>query len=383
MAKKFLVIAGYPDSLLNFRGPLLRALIAERLQVHVAAPSLPVDSVIRQQLEDLGVRVHGIPLKRTGVNPLSDLWTMCNLWWLMRQIKPDFVLSYTIKPVIYGNIAAWVACVPRRFALITGLGYAFREGASQRSWFKQIVQFLYRTALVRVHKVFFQNPDDELTFFSLGIVRSTDRKTIIVNGSGVDVSSFTVKPLPQVKQFLMIARLLCDKGVREYVKSATIVRRQHPDVRFAFVGWIDDNPNTIREAELQCWIEEGDVQFYGRLDDVKPVIAESSVYVLPSYYPEGTPRSVLEAMAMGRAIITTDAPGCRETVIDGYNGFLVPVKAVDELVTAMLKFLDRPELVGLMGERSRQIAVEKYDVDKVNAVMLKEMGVKREKSYRT
>ena len=373
--KKFLLIAGYPDSLLNFRGPLLRALLTEGLEVHVAAPDLAANSLIRQQLEALGVQVHEVALKRTGMNPLADMTTVYHLWRLMRQIKPDFSLGYTIKPVIYGNIAAWLAGVPRRFALITGLGYAFQGETGQRTWLKRIVQSLYRAALGKAHKVFFQNPDDEALFNSLGIIKPSDQKTVVVNGSGIDVGSFSVASLPQATQFLLIARLLGDKGVREFVKAATMVRLQHPDVRFGLVGWIDENPDAIGEDELQRWIEAADVQFYGRLDDVKPIIAESSVYVLPSYR-EGTPRTVLEAMAMGRPIITTDAPGCRETVIDGDNGFLVPVKAVDELAIAMLTFVEQPELVSRMGERSRQIAEEKYDVDKVNEHMLREMGIK-------
>ena len=375
MPSKILLIAGLPESLLNFRGPLLRALMAERLELHVAAPDLPASSTIRQQLESMGVFVHEVALKRAGINPLADLLTVYHLWRLMYRIKPDFTLGYTIKPVVYGNFAAWIAGVPRRFALISGLGYAFTGDSGQRSWLKKIVQVLYRAALGGVHKIFFQNPDDELLFHSLGIVKSSDRKTVVVNGSGIDIGSFRVAPIPQIPQFLLIARLLGDKGVREYVKAATIVRRQHPNVRFGLVGWIDENPDAISEKELQHWIDAGDVRFYGRLNDVKPAIAESSVYVLPSYR-EGTPRTVLEAMAMGRPIITTDAPGCRETVADGDNGFLVPVKAIDELVAAMLKFIKNPELIAGMGRRSRQIAEEKYDVNKVNEQMLKAMGIK-------
>lgn len=376
MSKTFLLIAGYPDSLVNFRGPLLRALLSRGLEVHVAAPDLPAGSVIRQQLVSLGVQVHEVTLKRTGMNPFADLVTVYSLWRLMRRVRPDYVLGYTIKPVIYGSLAAWLAGVPGRFALITGLGYAFQGDSGQRSWLRRIVQGLYRMALGRVHKVFFQNPDDEALFHTLGIVKPSSRKTVVVNGSGIDLSQFAEAPLPKELRFLLIARLIGAKGVRVYAKAAAMVRQQYPEVTFGLVGWIDENPDAISEGELQRWIEAGDVHFYGRLDDVKPVIAQSSVYVLPSYYREGTPRTVLEAMAMGRPVITTDAPGCRETVIDGDNGFLVPVKAVDELVTAMLRFVEQPELIARMGRRSRQIAEEKYDVDKVNEHMLTEMGVK-------
>ncbi|MBR7630571.1 glycosyltransferase family 4 protein [Aeromonas popoffii] len=375
MKKRFLIVAGYPDSLLNFRGPLLNALVAAGLDVHVAAPDLPANSEVRQRLEALGVQVHEVPLNRTGINPVSDFCSLFKLWRLMRRLKPDLSLAYTIKPVIYGNIAAWLAGVPHRFALITGLGYAFQGEAGQRSWLKKIVQNLYRIALAKVNKVFFQNPDDEALFYDQGILNSANRKTVVVNGSGIDVDSFTVAHFPETTQFLLIARLLGDKGVREYVQAATKVRKQYPNTVFGLVGWIDENPNAIDGDELQSWVDSGVVKFYGRLADVKPAIADSSVYVLPSYR-EGTPRTVLEAMAMGRAVITTDAPGCRETVVHEKNGFLVPVKSTTELAAAMIHFIEKPELVVAMGRVSRLFAEEKYDVRKVNNHMLREMGIK-------
>ena len=368
------MVAGYPDSLLNFRGPLLNALLASGLDVHVAAPDLPANSEVRQRLEALGVQVHEIPLNRTGMNPVSDLGSLFNLCRLMWRLKPDFSLAYTIKPVIYGSVAAWLAGVPHRFALITGLGYAFQGEADQRNWLKRIAQNLYRFALSNVKKVFFQNPDDEALFYDLGILNSDNRKTVVVNGSGIDVDGFNVAPFPETTQFLLIARLLGDKGVREYVQAATTVRKQYPNTVFGLVGWVDENPDAIDGDELQSWVDSGVVKFYGRLADVKPAIADSSVYVLPSYR-EGTPRTVLEAMAMGRAVITTDAPGCRETVVHGKNGFLVPVKSTAELAAAMIHFIENPELVVAMGKESRLLAEEKYDVRKVNDHMLREMGI--------
>ncbi|MDP5129829.1 MAG: glycosyltransferase family 4 protein [Paraglaciecola sp.] len=374
LQKRFLLVAGYPDSLLNFRGPFLRALLAEGLDVHVAAPDLPEDSPIRHKLENLGVQVHEVILKRTGVNPLIDLITMVQLWWLMRSIKPDFTLGYTIKPVIYGSLAAWFAAVPHRYAMITGLGYAFQGENGDRLWLKRIVASLYSAALANTHKVFFQNPDDEALFYQQNILRQIEQKSVVVNGSGIDVDSFKLVTLPEKPCFLLIARLIGDKGVREYVKSASIVKNSHPEASFGLVGWIDDNPDSISENELAEWIDFGVIEFYGRLADVKPAIANCSVYVLPSYR-EGTPRTVLEAMAMGRPIITTDAPGCRETVTDGDNGYLVPVKSVEDLALAMQKFIKNPDLIKAMGKQSRQIAEEKYDVNKVNQQMLHEMGV--------
>ena len=200
---------------------------------------------------------------------------------------------------------------------------------------------------------------------------------MVVNGSGIDLAEYAVAPVPAAPRFLLIARLLGDKGVREYAEAARRLRRQHPQARFSLVGWIDDSPDAIAQRELDGWVAEGALEFLGRLADVRPAIAAASVYVLPSYH-EGTPRTVLEAMAMGRAIITTDAPGCRETVMEGNNGLLIPVRSVPALVEAMERFIAEPGLAERMGRRSRQVAEAKYDVRKVNAVMLREMGISPE-----
>ncbi len=373
---RFLLIAGYAESLIGFRKPLIEALLKQDVKVHVAAPELLENAIVIAELTELGVVAYDIPMQRTGMNPLADLKALIALWRLMRQIKPQYVLGYTIKPVIYGTLAAWLARVPKRFALITGLGFAFMgEEDGQRSKVRALVQGLYRTALKRSHTVFFQNPDDEALFRQLNILSSATQ-SCVVNGSGVDVAQFEVAPLStgSAPRFLLIARLLGDKGVREYVQAAQQVKLRYPEAQFDLVGWIDANPNTITQPELDRWIAAGTINFLGRLSDVRPAIAECSVYVLPSYR-EGTPRTVLEAMAMGRAVITTDAPGCRETVVDGDNGFLVPIKDADALAQAMLRFIEQPELIAQMGQRSRSIAEEKYDVHKVNAQMLEGMGL--------
>jgi len=370
----FLLIASFPDSLIKFRGPLIEALLAAGCEMHVAVPGLDAGSDIALRLDKLGVVVHDIPLQRTGLNPLKDLSALLVLRKLLRQIAADYVLGYTIKPVIYGSLAAWLGGGRNRFALITGLGYAFTgEATGLRKLLRALIQQLYRFSLSRNRLVFFQNPDDEALFRQLNLLKPAIPSRV-VNGSGVDVAEYALSPLPETPSFLLIARLLGDKGVREYAQAAALVKQRFPDVTFRLVGWIDDNPDAISQAELDAWIAAGSIEFMGKLSDVRAAIANCSVYVLPSYR-EGTPRTVLEAMAMGRAVITTDAPGCRETVVDGRNGYLVPVQDVSALSESMIKLIENPEQVAAMGARSRQMAEEKYDVHKVNKAMLKEMGL--------
>lgn len=378
---RFLLIASYPGSVLKFRGALIKALQDKGFEIHIAAPefdSYPEDVKV---LKSLGYILHDIPLQRTGTNPLKDAATLSSLHVLMRKVKPSHVMGYTIKPVIYGTLAAWAAKIPNRYALITGLGYAFQqvEETGHRSNLQKLIHGLYKQALSKTSKVFFQNPDDLNLFKQLELISSTT-PTAVVNGSGVDISEYDVAPLPIADdnthelRFLLIARLLGDKGVREYAQAAKRIKAKYPQTQFDLVGWIDDNPDSIEQQELDNWIKNGAINFWGKLADVKPAIAASSIYVLPSYR-EGTPRTVLEAMAMGRPVITTDAPGCRETVTDGVNGFLVPVKSVGRLTEVMEKFITEPALINTMGEASRQIAEKKFDVHAVNNFMLKEMGL--------
>lgn len=372
---KILVIASQASSIINFRGPLLTALMVAGNNVSVAAPTLLPESPTAKTLQKMGISTHNFLLARTGMNPFADFAVAVSLFQLMRKTQPDAVLSYTIKPVIWGTLAAWLAGVPNRYALITGLGYAFTGQASgKRLIIQRIARWLYKLALARATKVFFQNPDDAALFKQLGLVPA-HVPIVVVNGSGVDTTHFVPAHLPNSPfTFLLIARLLGDKGIREYVQSARIIRQTHPDTRFDLVGGLDTNPDAIALSEVESWHAAGDIVWHGPLTDVRPALAAAHVYVLPSYR-EGTPRTVLEAMAMGRAIITTDAPGCRETVVEGENGFLVPVADALSLAAAIKRFIDQPDLVATMGQKSQQIAKAKYDVHKVNAVMLSEMGL--------
>lgn len=371
----FLVIASLASSLVNFRGHLLNRIAEQGFQVHAAAPGLLDDTETRRRLERMNITCHSIPLERAGLSPFGDLGTIFALVRLMRRLRCRALLAYTVKPVVYGMIAGWIARVPKRFALITGLGYAFTgEAAGHRGRLRGVVRWLYRTSLQNASQVFFQNPDDASLFRDLGVY-SDGSRTTIVNGSGVDLVEFPERPLPAPPiRFLLIARLLGDKGIREYARAADELRNRHPQVEFHLVGGIDSNPDALDAREVEAWANKGQLIWHGELADVQPALEAAHVYVLPSYR-EGTPRTVLEAMATGRAIITTDAPGCRETVEDGVNGFLIPVGDAEALAKAMEGLLFDPDRIRKMGSRSRRIAEGKYDVHRVNQVMINAMNL--------
>lgn len=372
-------MTNYLPHVTNFRGKLLEEISNLGYEIHILAPDLDVYPNEYNHLNSLGFTLHSIPLQRTGTNPIVDIKTLIHTYRLLLKIRPDAILSYTIKPVVYGTLAAWLARVPKRFILLSGLGYTFQnsENTTKTTKLQQLVYALYKYSLSKATAVFFQNPDDLKLFKQLKLINNKSN-TVIVNGSGVDVSSFNVVDFPKDSDgktkpsFLLVARLLKDKGIVEYVEAAKLVKQKYPQTQFHLVGWIDENPAAIDQFQLDDWVASNVIQYWGKLEDVRPAIAESSVYVLPSYR-EGTSRSVLEAMAMGRPIITTDAPGCRETVIEGENGYLIPVKSITELATAMIKFIENPEVFESMSLASRKLAEEKYDVNKVNAHMIKEM----------
>lgn len=372
---RIFILASLAKSIRDFRGALIEALLAAGNEVHAGAPGLFEDVETRDWLQERGVVCHDVPLARTGLNVVADLRSLFFLQGKIKRIAPDILLAYTVKPVVWGVLAAWLAGVPQRVALITGLGYAFvGEARGKRVLVRWLVSRLYSIALHRASLVFFQNRDDRDDFRRWGILPAK-AKVVLVNGSGVDTDVFSSASLPFLPvRFLMIARLLRDKGVREFAEAAMILRHKYPDVEFHLVGPLDSNPESIVESEVRAWQKAGHVVWHGPLEDVRPSISSAHVYVLPSYR-EGTPRSVLEAMSMGRAIVTTDAPGCRETVKDGENGFLVPVRDAKALVAAMERFLVEPALISRMGARSRLISEEKYDVNKINSQMMKAMGL--------
>lgn len=366
-----LFVAGNARSLVANRGDLIRAMRDRGLSVAALVPKadyLP-------DVEDLGIPIYSFDLRRTGINPIADLRSFWQLVSLMRRLKPTMVFAYTIKPVVYGIPAARLAGVKRCFAMITGLGHAYTSESAATSRVRAITDRLYRAALGRSERVFFQNPDDQRQFVDAGILRDPSR-AVRVNGSGVNLERFPERPLPPgVPHFLFIGRLLTEKGISEFMEAAAQVKANWPEARFTVVGGRDANlPHAVAAEDLERWQRDGIAEFVGSVKDVRPWLERSSVFVLPSYR-EGTPRAVLEAMATGRAIITTDAPGCRETVVDGVNGFLVPAKDILRMAQAMEHYLTNPGLIERHAHASLQMAREKYDVNRVNDVILDAMGV--------
>lgn len=367
------VIAGEPRSLPNFRGDLLETMRAAGHEVVTIGP--PASEATLAWLATRGIPYHEAPIGRAGISPLADIRTFLKLLSLLREIGPEIVLTYTIKPNVYGIPAAALAGVKRRNAMITGLGFAFIERKGSLRWrvIHIIARMLYWCGLRLATRVIFQNEDDLDTFREMGLI-ARKAPVGIVAGSGVDIHRFAPAPLPEEPRFLMVARLLRDKGLAEYIEAAKTVRARFPKAEFHLVGPADPSPAAYPLAEVEAATREGAIIWHGATEDVRPFIAASRIYVLPSYR-EGTPRSALEAMAMGRPVITTDVPGCRAAVEHGRNGLLVPAHAAGPLAEAMIRLIEEPRLVEHMGAEGRAIAEKTYDVRKVTAEILRLCGI--------
>lgn len=362
------VVSQHAGSLSTFRGPLLSELVRRGHKVLTFAPNFDEES--RAAMIRFGTQPIDWPLSRTGMNPLQDLSSVISLWRLFRLHRPDVTLGCMIKPVIYGALAAWLARVPRRYAMIEGLGFAFTAGRDADTR-KRIVRFiatqLYRVALALVQRVIFLNPDDRAEFVDGGLVHPD--RAVVLGGIGLDLDQWPyATPSEEPVTFLMVARILRDKGVEDYVAAARIVAKDFPDARFILLGPADDNPTGIPVSAVHAWVDHGWIEWPGH-GDVRPWFARASVFVLPSYR-EGVPRTTQEAMALGLPVITTDVPGCRETVVEGVNGFLVPPRDPEALARAMRHFIDHPADIVSMGLEGRRLAEERFDVRVQNQKLL-------------
>ena len=375
---KIIMIGTVAASFLGFRSDLIRFLIEKEHSVYAFTSEYSSDEL--KKIEALGAIPVTYELSRGGLNPLADIKATYLLSKKIKQIAPDLVFSYFAKPVMFGTLAARIAKVPRVIGMLEGLGYTFTdqpEGLSKKvQLIKDIQVFLYKIALPRLDKLIFLNPDDRQDLvekYSIAV-----KEIGVLGGIGLNLNEYAYHPISNIElpiKFLFIGRLLKEKGIHDFVKAAKTVKGIYPDTQFTILGSIDySNLGALQQSELDDLIASKAINYHGHVNDVKDWIVNSHVFVLPSYR-EGVPRSTQEAMAIGRPVITTDVPGCRETVVDGVNGFLVQKWQPHALAEKMLYFIEHPEQIEKMGYESYKIAKDRFDANKVNQRLLKLMGL--------
>lgn len=366
---KVMVISPKNKTLFNFRGDLIKDIISKGHQVIAIGPNEDyIDDVLA-----LGVKFIKIPFSKDNTSILGDLNYYYKLKKVIKQEKPDLVFSYTIKPVIYGSLAARHCDVGKIYSMVTGLGRVYTSKSLKTKILKIITGLLYKQAFKSCNKVIFQNSDDLKQFVKLGYL--SEEKAVRVNGSGVNMERFKANKLPDEPVFLMVSRIIKEKGVFEFAEAARIVKKDYPEARFILLGGYDNSIGAIKPEDLEPYITSGILEFPGETKDVVPYFKKAQIFVLPTYYREGLPRTILEAMAMGRPVITTDWPGCRDAVKDGINGFLVQPKDSIHLAEKMKFMLENPKEVRRMSENSLKLCREKYDVNIINKQMINIMKV--------
>lgn len=366
--KKIVLIGNIASMITNFRKELVIELVSRGYTVYCYAYGYTEKE--QKEVSDWGAIPKAHFINPKGMNPVKDLKAVYLLMKELKQLQPDIAFSTFIKPVIFGSLAAKLARVPKVIGMIEGLGNAFtpyKEGKTRKAKIVQAIQvLLYKISLPFLDKLIFLNPDDKKDL--VDSYHISTKSTAILGGIGVDLERFSYQEVDITKEvsFLFIARLLKEKGIFEYLEAARKIKAEYPTVRFTIIGGFDEgNPFAISKDALDDYIKHGVIEYLGYVDNVPEVIANSSVFVLPSYR-EGVPRSTQEAMAIGRAVITTDVPGCRETVVHRKNGLLVPVYSVDELAQAMRYFVENKQEILNMGIESRKMAEQQFDIAKVN-----------------
>ncbi|MDR2396990.1 MAG: glycosyltransferase family 4 protein [Puniceicoccales bacterium] len=302
----------------------------------------------------------------TSVGLLNNFKILLHIRSLLKQKKPDMVFFGNVKPNVYGGLVSRWLKIKNIYGLVSGLGYAFIEQPGvKRTFIKHICMRLYKLSFKGFTHVFFQNQDDRVFFIQHGLV--DDVRSSVVNGTGVDLQAFAPQPFPATLTFFMAARLIEEKGVFHYVEAARQLKTKYPHVRFVLAGNIDTNPSAITEEQLKHYANI--IEYIGYCSQMAEQMSQSSVFVYPSYYREGVPRALLEALACGRPVITTDNVGCKETVTDGENGFKIQARSTEALLNAMEKIIRQPELLHSMGLAGRKLAEKKFDIHAVNAAI--------------
>ena len=369
-AKRFLMVGPKTKAVVNFRGDLLCDIKKKGYDVVVVVPENVDKSFFKQN----GIRVRLVNLNKNSLSVFGAFSYYRDLKRIIKEEAPDKVFSFTIKPVIFGSIAANRAGVKEIYSLICGLGMIFSSDTLKMHVLRFVGSHLYKYALKYNKKVIFQNRDDINEFVARKLVKRSQCE--LVNGSGVNLKKFARNNLPKDEiNFLMVSRVIREKGVLEYFKAAKIVGEKYPDVKFAYIGAIDKKKNAIDLDELKPFVDEGVVEYISETNHVEKYVGECSVFVLPTYYREGIPRTLLEAMAMGRPILTTNTPGCRETIVEGENGYFVKVKRAKDLADKMVYMIEHKSDLQKMGDKSYQMCLEKFTIEIIDKRMLEIMGV--------
>ncbi|GAB5563275.1 MAG: glycosyltransferase family 4 protein [Winogradskyella sp.] len=362
--KRILIIASFAGSLIRFRGDYISSLVESGFEVFTAAPSYTDNDI--QELKKRGATPIEFKLQRTGLNPFKDFKSILELKSIMKDNNIDLVFPYTVKPVIYGSIAANLNKTPV-ISLITGLGFAFTGLTRKARILQRLNETLYKLSIRKNKFIVFQNTDDHQLFIDRKVI-SKKQPVAFVSGSGVNLSEYSFKeknPTDKVS-FLLVARLIKEKGIDLYMEAAKILKPKYPKAEFHVIGALETSPSAISEDELHKLHEAGTIVFHGKQMNVNEHLHKRDIFVLPSYYREGIPRTTLEACACGNPIITTDSVGCRESVKEGVNGFLIEPKNLDALVNALEFFITNPEKIKEMGINSRKYAEKRFDVKIIN-----------------
>ncbi|QQZ37597.1 glycosyltransferase family 4 protein [Pseudomonas sp. SK2] len=362
-APVLLIVVNEPSFFLSHRLPIAEEARMQGYQVHIATQS----GAAVAEIEALGFRHHMLPLSRSGKNPLSEVRAVFALWCLCWRIRPSILHLVTIKPVLYGGVVARLSPVKGVLAAISGLGFVFMASGRKATILRQVISVFYRFALGKNNlKVVFQNPDDKEALKALGAI--TEEKSIIIRGSGVSLSQYKAHPEPMgIPVITLAARLLRDKGVVEFVEAARFLKQQGLSAKFQLIGEPDPgNPTSISLDQLQKWTEEGVVTYLGYQSDIATAFCNSHIVVLPSYR-EGLPKVLVEAAACGRAVVTTDVPGCRDAVVPGITGLLVPVRDVYSLADAIKSLVDDPQRRIEMGVAGRAFAEHVFAIEGIVA----------------
>ena len=376
--KKVIIIGTVASSILSFRANLISALLEQQHSVYAFVSEYSQDEL--NDIAALGAIPIIYKLNRGGINPLADAKATYVLSKKIKAINPDLVFSYFSKPVIFGTLAAKLAKVPRVIGMLEGLGYAFTEqpeGLSKKAQLiKSIQVLLYKIALPKLDNIIFLNPDDPKDLLETYDIKV--KQVDLLGGIGLNLDEYnyeTIETIDSPVNFLFIGRMLKEKGIHDFIAAAKIVKKIYPEVQFTVLGAIDSaNPGALQQSELDRLVSLNIINYPGQVHNVQKWIVASHVFVLPSYR-EGVPRSTQEAMAIGRAVITTDVPGCRETVIDGVNGFLIEKWNPQALAEKMIYLIEHPEEIKEMGQESYKMAQDKFDADKVNKRLINMLGL--------